>query len=47
MFGLFIFSQKLYRRLKQLFTVILHNITAPCVQSDQNRMVGSKKESQN
>ena len=37
-FGLFIFPQKLCRRLKRLFTVILHHITAPCVQLDQNRM---------
>ena len=39
-FGLFIFPQKLCRRLKRLFTVILHHITAPCVQLDQNRMAG-------
>ena len=39
-FGLFIFSQKLCRRLKRLFTVILHQITAPCEQVDQNRMAG-------
>ena len=37
-FGLFIFPQKLCRRLKRLLTVILHHITAPCVQLDQNRM---------
>ena len=37
-FGLFIFPQKLCRRLKRLFTVILHHITAPCVQLDQNCM---------
>ena len=36
----FIFPQKLCRRLKRLFTVILHHITAPCVQIDQNRMAG-------
>ena len=39
-FGLFIFPQKLCSRLKLLFTVILHHITAPCVQLDQNRMAG-------
>ena len=39
-FGLFIFPQKLCRQLKRLFTVILHHITAPCVQLDQNRMAG-------
>ena len=39
-FGLFIFPQKLCKRLKRLFTVILHHITAPCVQLDQNRMAG-------
>ena len=33
-FGLFIFPQKLCRRLKRLFTVILHLITAQCVQLD-------------
>ena len=37
-FGLFIFSQKLCRRLKRFFTVILHHIRAPCVQLDQNRI---------
>ena len=39
-FGLFIFPQKLGSRLKLLFTVILHHITAPCVQLDQNRKAG-------
>ena len=39
-FGLFIFPQKLCRRLKRLFTVILHHITAPCVQLDQNCIAG-------
>ena len=39
-FGFFIFPQKLCRRLKRLFTAILHHITAPCVQIDQNRMAG-------
>ena len=39
-FGLFIFSPKLCRRLKRLFTVILHHIMAPYVQIDQNRMAG-------
>ena len=39
-FGLFIFHQKLCRRLKRLFTVILHHFTAPCVQLDQNRIAG-------
>ena len=39
-FGLFIIPQKLYKQLKRLFTVILHHITAPCVQIDQNRMAG-------
>ena len=39
-FGLFIFPQKLCRRLKRLLTVILHHITAPCVQLCQNRMTG-------
>ena len=39
-FGLFIFPQKLCRRLKLLFTVILHHIRAPCVQLCQNRMAG-------
>ena len=39
-FGLFIFPQKLRRRLKRFFTVILHHITAPWVQLDQNRMAG-------
>ena len=40
LFGFFIFPQKLYKQLKRLFTVILHHITAPCVQIDQNRMAG-------
>ena len=39
-FGFFKFPQKLCRRLKRLFTVIIHHNTAPCVQSDQNRMAG-------
>ena len=39
-FGLFIFPQKLCRRLTRLFTVILHHIRAPCVQLLQNRMAG-------
>ena len=39
-FGLFIFSQKLCRRMKRFFTVTLHHIRAPCVQLDQNRMAG-------
>ena len=39
-FGLFIFPQKLCRRLKLLFTVIPHHIAAPCVQLDQNRIAG-------
>ena len=39
-FGLFIFPQKLCRRLKRLFTVILHHFTAPCVQLDQNCIAG-------
>ena len=39
-FGFFMFPQKLCRRLKRLFTVFLHHITAPCVQIDQNRMAG-------
>ena len=40
LFGLFIFPQKLRRRLKRFFTVILHLIRAQCVQLDQNRMAG-------
>ena len=39
-FGLLIYPQKLCRRLKQFFTVILHHIRAPCVQLDQKRMAG-------
>ena len=39
-FGLFIFPQKLCRRLKRLFKVILHHVKAPCVQFLQNRMAG-------
>ena len=39
-FGLFILSQNMCRRLKRLFIVILHHITVPCVQLDQNRMAG-------
>ena len=39
-FGLFIFPQKLCRRLKRLSRVILHHITAPCVQLDRNCMAG-------
>ena len=37
-FWIFYISQKLCRRLKRLFTVVLHHITAPCVQLDQNRI---------
>ena len=39
-FGLFIFPQKLCKQLKRLFTVILHQIRAPCVQLCQKRMAG-------
>ena len=39
-FGLFIFPNKLCRRLKRLFTVTLLHIRAPCVQLCQNRMAG-------
>ena len=39
-FGLFLFPQKLCRRLKRLFTVTLLHIRAPCVQLCQNRMAG-------
>ena len=45
-FGLFIFSQKLCMRMKRFFTVILHRITAACVQLDQNRIAGILKERQ-
>ena len=40
MFGLFLIFSKTVQALKRLFTVILHHITAPCVQLDQNRMAG-------
>ena len=39
-FGLFIFYQKLCRRLILFFAVVLHHIRAPCLQLDQNRMAG-------
>ena len=39
-FGLFIFPQKLCRRLKRLFKVILHHVRAPCVHLRQNRTAG-------
>ena len=40
LFGIFIIPQKLCRRLKRLFKVILHHVRAPCVQLLHNRMAG-------
>ena len=36
----FLYFLKTVQAIETIFTVILHHITAPCVQLDQNRMAG-------